>query len=94
MASLADKLKSLGVKTANTLAPQPTGKSASQSIDSILRGDIVSTSLGETFVAEEIYGEEYLHGKVRAYSKFPLSLISQWAMMNGLINFPFPNLHF
>ena len=77
MSSLADKLKSLGVKTANTLQSKP--QPVSQTIESILTGDFFSTSLGETFVAEQIFGEEYLHGNISAHSAFPLSVISQWA---------------
>jgi uncharacterized protein len=77
MASLADKLKSLGVKTANTLTPPTTGKPANRSIDTLLEGDILSTPYGETFVAKQIFDETYLHGKVSAYSHFPLSIISQ-----------------
>lgn len=77
MTSLADKLKSLGVKTANTISPPAKGKPASTSIDSILRGDIVATALGETFIAEQIFDETYLHGKVSSHSRFPLSIISQ-----------------
>jgi uncharacterized protein len=77
MASLADKLKTLGVKTANTISPPTMGKPASTSIDSILRGDIVTNALGETFIAEQIFDETYLHGKVSSHSHFPLSIISQ-----------------
>lgn len=77
MSSLADKLKSLGVKTANALPtpPQP----ASHSIDSVVAGTFFSTPLGEVFVAEQVFGEEYRHGAISPYGDFPLSLISQWA---------------
>lgn len=75
MASLADKLKSLGVKTANTL--QPTPKPVDSSIESILAGSFFSTSLGEAFITEQIFDETYLHGKVSSHSHFPLSIISK-----------------
>lgn len=75
MTSLADKLKSLGVKTANTLPSTP--KPVDSSIESILAGNFFSTSLGEAFIAEKIFDETYLHGKVPAHSRFPLSMISQ-----------------
>jgi len=85
MSSLADKLKSLGVKTANTLptppfdAAQDKPQPASHTIESVVAGTFFSTPLGEAFVAEQVFGEDYLHGKISPYSEFPLSIISQWA---------------
>ncbi len=77
MSSLADKLKSLGVKvgTSHLAPPRPAG----QTIDSIVAGTFLSTPRGETFVSEQVFGDDYLHGDVSPYSEFPLSLISQWA---------------
>jgi len=77
MGSLADKLKSLGVKTANTISPPATGKPSSTSIDSVIRGNIITNALGETFITEQFFDETYLHGKVPSHSTFPLSIISQ-----------------
>lgn len=83
MASLADKLKSLGVKTANTLrfdklnASPSTPKVVHSSIESVLAGSLFSTSLGDAFITEQIFDETYLHGKVSSHSHFPLSIISQ-----------------
>lgn len=94
MTSLADKLKSLGVKTANTLAPPPTGKPASVSIESILRGDIVSNAFGETFVAEQVFDETYLHGNAPAKSHFPLSIISQITKDERIAQFPITKFAF
>jgi uncharacterized protein YprB with RNaseH-like and TPR domain len=76
MPSLADKLKSLGVKTANTLPSKP--KPESRSIDSVVAGSFFSSPLGETFVAEQVYDSTYLHGNFSLQSAFPLSFISQW----------------
>ncbi|NWF63719.1 MAG: ribonuclease H-like domain-containing protein [Chloroflexi bacterium] len=77
MSSLTDKLKSLGVKMANTL-PAPPG-SESRSIDSVVAGSFFSSPKGETFIAEQIYDSSYSHGKFPVLSSFPLSFISQWA---------------
>lgn len=79
MSSLADKLKSLGVKTANTLPTPP--KPASQSIDSVVAGSYFASAHGggETFVAEQIFEPEYQHGNISPFTTFPLSIISQWA---------------
>lgn len=77
MPSLADKLKSLGVKvgTSHLTPPQPV----SHTIDSVVAGTFRATPRGEAFVTEQIFGEDYLHGNVSPFSDFHLSLISQWA---------------
>lgn len=77
MPSLADKLKSLGVKTANSLQTPP--KVDSHTIETVVAGGIHSTPRGDAFVSEQTFGEDYLHGGVSPYSSFPLSFISQWA---------------
>jgi uncharacterized protein YprB with RNaseH-like and TPR domain len=76
MPSLADKLKSLGVKTANTLPSPP--QSERQSIDSVVAGSFIATPRGEAFVSEQVYDSDYSHGNFPVLSSFPLSLISQW----------------
>src|SRR5258706_2315272 len=77
MSTLADKLKSLGVKvgTSDLQAPKPAGRP----INSVVAGDFRATPLGEVFVSEQIYAEDYTHGNTSPLSGFPLSLISQWA---------------
>jgi uncharacterized protein len=87
MSSLADKLKSLGVKTANTLPP-PTGKPASHSIEAVVAGTCFPTPRGDAFVAEQVFGDDYLHGAVSPYSNFPLSFVSQWAKDERIADMP------
>ena len=77
MPSLADKLKSLGVKTGNTIPTPP--KADSHTIDSVVAGSFHSTPRGDAFVAEQIFDEDYLHGNISHLVKSPLSLISEWA---------------
>jgi hypothetical protein len=77
MPSLADKLKSLGVKTADTLQPKP--KPESHSIESVVAGSFISTPRGDAFITEQVYEKDYFHGGISPYSNFPLSVISQWA---------------
>jgi hypothetical protein len=85
MPSLADKLKSLGVKTGTSLhsppfdAAQDKPPPARHTIDSVVAGSFLPTPRGETFVADQVFDETYLHGEVSPHSQFPLSLISQWA---------------
>lgn len=77
MSSLADKLKSLGVKvgTSHLAPPQPD----SHSIDSVVAGSFRNTPRGEAFIAEQIFEKDYLHGKTSYLSSFPLSIIAEWA---------------
>ena len=79
MSSLADKLKSLGVKTGSSLSALRPPQPASHTIDSVVAGTFVPTPRGEAFVAEQIFEKDYLHGRVSHLSSFPLSLISEWA---------------
>jgi uncharacterized protein len=77
MPSLADKLKSLGVKTGNSIPTPP--KVDSHTIDSVVAGSFRVTPRGEAFVAKQIFDEDYLHGNISHLVKSPLSLISEWA---------------
>jgi uncharacterized protein YprB with RNaseH-like and TPR domain len=77
MASLADKLKSLGVKTGSEIPTPP--KLDSHTIDSVVAGSFRPTPRGDAFVAEQIFAEDYLHGSISHLVKSPLSLISEWA---------------
>lgn len=83
MSSLSDKLKSLGVKTGNSLLPTETNptppKPESHTIDSVVAGTFISTPRGDAFITEQVFDENYLHGNISPYSDFPLALISQWA---------------
>ena len=86
MSSLADKLKSLGVRTANSL-PTPL-KPASHPIDSVVAGSFLSTPRGEAFISEQTFGPDYLHGNISPYANFPLSLVSQWANDERIAQLP------
>ena len=77
MPSLADKLKSLGVKTGNLIPTPP--RPDSHTIDSVVAGSFRATPRGEAFIAAQTFDEDYLHGNVSHLVKSPLSLISEWA---------------
>jgi uncharacterized protein YprB with RNaseH-like and TPR domain len=79
MSSLADKLKSLGVKTASSLPASRPPQIVSHTIDSVVAGSFRATPRGEAFVAEQIFEEDYLHGNASHLVKSSLSLISEWA---------------
>jgi len=77
MPSLADKLKALGVKTGNEILPPPAPDS--HTIDSVVAGSFHPTPRGDAFVAEQTFGEDYLHGEASHLVKSPLALIAEWA---------------
>ena len=75
--TIADKLKSLGVKsgTAHLAPPKPD----SNSIESVVAGNFVVTPRGDVFTAEQIYPSEYIYGSAPLLSSCPRFFISQWA---------------
>ena len=80
--SLADKLKSLGVKVgAADIRPQVEipRKAASLALDEILDGRWIQTRRGEAFVVEKIYPAAYQHGDLPIWLNAPLRGISAWA---------------
>jgi uncharacterized protein YprB with RNaseH-like and TPR domain len=90
--SLADKLKSLGVKTGTShlTKPQPD----SHSIDSVVAGAFTPTPRGEVFVAENKYPSGYIYGNSSLVSESPLSIITQWAKDPGILNIPLSKFAF
>jgi hypothetical protein len=76
--SLADKLKSLGLKTGVTDLAPPKPKSPYE-IDSVVAGAFHPTPRGEVFIVEQTYLPDHHHGISPILSSLPLSLISQWA---------------
>ena len=75
--SLSDKLKSLGIKTANTL-PTPS-KPESHSIDSVVAGGFSPTPRGDVFIAEQSFPLDHIYGSSPLVSTYPRSHVSQWA---------------
>ncbi len=98
MTSLADKLKALGVKTANTFpippAPSPLGRADRHAIDSVVAGRFRLTPRGEAFVAEQTFNQTYRHGETSPYFIPSLSLISQWANDARLAELPITQFAF
>jgi uncharacterized protein YprB with RNaseH-like and TPR domain len=80
MASLADKLKSLGVKvgTSDIQAPAKQTK-ASVPIEEVLDGRWIDTRRGPAFVSESLYPLEYRHGLAALFSDAPLHNLAHWA---------------
>ena len=78
MPSLADKLKSLGVKVGTGEIPAPK-LDEHFPIESVVTGAFTSTTLGETFIHEERFGADYHHGLAPIKLQASLNIMSAWA---------------
>ena len=93
--SLADKLKSLGVRVgAADLQPVVPKPKMDVSIQSVMEGRFVSTRHGETFVSEQTYPSTYRHGLIPLRSSVPLLTIAQWARDARLADLPLDSFAF
>ena len=93
--SLADKLKSLGVKVGSVdlplIAPKPK---ADNPIQSVVDGYFISTRQGETFVSKQTYSPDYRHGHTPLRTSAPLKTIAQWARDERLTDMPLESFAF
>ncbi len=85
--SLADKLKSLGVKVGALDIPIAKQKNGAP-IQDVLTGQFVSTRRGEAFIHEEIYAADYRHGWAPLETDVPLNLMAAWAKDPRLLEMP------
>jgi len=87
--SLAEKLKSLGVKigTSDLLPPQPKPKTGVP-IEEVVDGRYIATRQGDTFVYENHYPLDYHHGIVPLCPPAPLHTLAQWANDMRLTDLP------
>jgi len=93
--SLADKLKSLGVRVgAGDLQPVAPKLKTDVPIQSVVEGRFVSTRHGETFVSEQTYPSTYRHGLIPLRSSVPLLTIAQWARDARLADLPLDSFAF
>lgn len=93
MPSLADRLKSLGLKvgTSELAAPKADSRHA---IDAVVDGILLSTPAGDTFVHEEKFARDYRHGHAGLSSSLPLSVMAQWANDTRLAELPIESFAF
>jgi len=90
--SLADKLKSLGVKTGADLAP-PRPESRYE-IDSVVAGAFHPTPRGDVFIAQQSFPSDYRYGSSPLISPSPLALISEWVHDPALAEIPLSRFAF
>jgi uncharacterized protein YprB with RNaseH-like and TPR domain len=91
--SIADKLKSLGVKKGTTGLASPKPESRYE-IDSVVAGAFHPTPRGDVFVAEQTYPSNYVYGSSSLLSSPPPSLIAQWANDTQLSTLPLSRFAF
>lgn len=87
MPSLADKLKSLGVKVGTREIPAPIPDERFP-IESVVTGAFTPTTLGETFVHEERFNADYRHGLAPIKLQASLNIMSAWAADARLRDLP------
>ncbi len=83
MVSLADKLKSLGVKHSVRELPPPDPQGVAYgvayAIDQVMPGRFQATSQGQVFVVETVYSSEYRYGNTGLGLTASLQTVAEWA---------------
>ncbi len=93
MPSLADKLKSLGVKVGTREIPVPKTDERFP-IESVVSGAFTSTTFGQTFIHEEHFSANYQHGVATIKLQAPLNIMSSWAADARLRDLPIESFAF
>ena len=83
--SLKDKLSSF-IKKGSDLPPPKV--EPRYEIDAVVAGTFLPTPLGDVFIAEQSFAEDYQYGNSNLLASLPLSLISQWANDARLAELP------
>jgi uncharacterized protein YprB with RNaseH-like and TPR domain len=80
MSSLADKLKSLGVKTGTVDLPTHLPRSQTGfPVETVVEGRFLSTRLGDTYISETHYPLDHQHGVVPILFSESLETLGLWA---------------
>ena len=93
MASLSDKLKSLGVKVGASEIRSPATRTRSN-LEESLGGHWVATRQGDAFVVEQVFPADYRHGTAPIQVDASLKTISSWARDERIANLALSQLAF
>jgi uncharacterized protein YprB with RNaseH-like and TPR domain len=86
MASLADKFKSLGIKTGLAGLPVPAPRiQVDFPIETAVDGHFISTRLGDTFISENHFPLDHQHGKIPILFSGGLDMLALWAGADDLV---------
>jgi uncharacterized protein YprB with RNaseH-like and TPR domain len=78
MPTLAERLKSLGVKVGAQELPPPRPH-PTHPIEEVLPGRFTGTTSGQTYVVETVYAAEYQHGRYGLQTNAVLQTIAEWS---------------
>jgi len=78
MPSLSERLKALGVKVGNQDLPAPQAK-ISWPIEDVVAGRFQDTANGQSYLVEEYYQSDYIHGKTQLGLQVQPKIIATWA---------------
>jgi len=78
MPTLAERLKSLGVKTGAQDLPPPK-KSQAHPIEEVMPGRFAQTPDGAAYIVETAYDDGYQHGRYGLQPKTALDTIAEWS---------------
>ncbi len=93
--SIADKLKSLGVRIGAADIQQGKMKPRMDvPIQSVVEGRFISTRQGETFSSEKNFPPDYRHGSTPLRTSVPLATIAQWSRDTRLNDIPIESFAF
>ena len=88
MTSLSDKLKSLGVKVGTDGVRPPPALGTRPPIESVVNGDYRQTRYGESFVVEQHFPLEHLHGEILLRPRQIPAVLAEWAKDARIGNLP------
>ena len=91
--TLAEKLKSLGVKQGTADLPK-SGPGLTYEIDKVVTGTYRPGLVGETFVAETTFGAEYRHGQSVIRPEAPFDVLAAWAREPRFLELPLESYAF
>jgi hypothetical protein len=78
MATLSDRLKSLGVNIGTKDLPPPR-RNISIPVEEVVAGRFIDTGNGITYLIEEDFPDSYIHGKIRLEKNTLSQIIAEWA---------------
>ncbi len=93
--SIADKLKSMGIKIGvENIQPPELKPHANTPIEEVMEGSFRSTRRGDTFVSEQDFPSTYRHGLTPLNTSAPLHVIAEWAHEPDLASLPLESFAF
>ena len=87
MSSLADKLKSMGVKLGAEGLPPPRPRNP-HAIEAVVAGQFRETVHGEVFVSETLYPADHRHGQTELRLAGSLRTVARWAREERVASLP------